>query len=188
MNLLSAARHQTDETYADHPADRSPCHGKGHLLRGRAALYSPAEGVVLAFPAYAGSLLAMLAFVAGSVTVSWADLDVAARLTFAGLMGLGLYMLWRANQARARLRRQDPGWCPKCLDDVGLTLISLFGGFVIAGAIDLGLRVGLVVAAAVSGVVVGAQAMQQVKSRLVATSGATRPARDLPGSPVRGGG
>lgn len=87
MNLLSAARHQTDETYADHPADRSPCHGKGHLLRGRAALYSPAEGVVLAFPAYAGSLLAMLAFVAGSVTVSWADLDVAARLTFAGLMG-----------------------------------------------------------------------------------------------------
>lgn len=33
------------------------------------------------FRAYAGSLLAMLAFVAGSVTVSWADLDVAARLT-----------------------------------------------------------------------------------------------------------
>ena len=130
----------------------------------------------------------MLAFVAGSVTVSWADLDLAARLTFAGLMGLGLYMLWRANRAGARLRRQDPGWWLKYLDEAGLTLISLFGGFVIAGAIDLGLPVGLVVVAAVSGVVVGAQAMQQVKRRLVAASGATRPARDLPGSPVRGGG
>lgn len=130
------------------------------------------------FRIYAGSLLAMLAFVAGSIAVSWTDLDVAARLTFAGLMGLGFYMLWRVGRASARLRRRDPDWRLKYLDDVGFTLISLFDGFVIVGAIDLGLSAWLVVLAAVSGVVAGVQAMKRVKSRL----GATRPAPDIPGS------
>jgi hypothetical protein len=41
--------------------------------------------------------------------------------------------------------RQGPAWQPKYMDDVGLTLISLFGGFVIVAAIDLGLPARLVV-------------------------------------------
>lgn len=120
------------------------------------------------FRVYAGSLLAMLAFVAGSIAVGWAGLDTTTRLIFTGLTGLGLYMVWRAGRAHTRLRRQDRGWRPKYLDDVGFTLISLFAGFVIVGAIDLGLPAWLVVLAAVGGVAAGIQAMKKVKTRLAA--------------------
>lgn len=126
------------------------------------------------FRVYAGSLLAMLAFVAGSIAVSWAGLDLTTRLIFTGLTGLGLYMLWRAGRAHTRLRRQDQGWRPKYADDVGFTLISLFDGFVIVGVIDLGMPVWLVVLAAVGGVVGGIQAMKTVKTRLVSQQPAAR--------------
>lgn len=120
------------------------------------------------FRVYLGSLAAMLAFVAGAIAVSWGGLGAGERLVFAGLSGLGLYMVWRAGRAHTRLRRQDRGWRPKYLDDVGFTLISLFAGFVIVGAIDLGLPVWLVVLAAVGGVTAGIQAMKKVKTRLAA--------------------
>ena len=107
------------------------------------------------FRVYAGSLLAMLAFVAG----------------------FALFLLWRAGRAHARLRRQDQGWRPKYLDDVGFTLISLFDGFVIVGAIDLGMPVWLVVLAAVGGVAAGVQAMKKVKTRLVAQPAAREPGK-----------
>src|SRR5215469_2563185 len=119
------------------------------------------------FRVYAGSLLAMLVFVAGAITVGWASLDATARVTFTGLAALGLYMVWRAGRARARLRHQHPGWQPGYLDDVGFTLIALFDGFVIVGAIDLGLQAWLVVLVAVAGVAAGIEAMKRVKARLV---------------------
>jgi hypothetical protein len=130
------------------------------------------------FRIYGGSLMAMLGFVAASIAVSWADLEVTTRLIFIGLGGLGLYMLWRAGRARARLRRQEPGWQPRYLDDVGFTLISLFEGFVIVGAIDLGLPAWLVVLAAVGGVAAGIQAIKRVKRRLLTTQpAAAEPAK-----------
>lgn len=125
------------------------------------------------FRIYAGSLVAMLGFVIGSIAYSWVGLDVTTRLIFTGLAGLGLYMVWRMSRAYVRLSRQDMGWQPKYLDHVGFTLISLFDGFVIVGAIDLGMPVWLVVLAAVTGVVIGIQAMTRVKTRLVARQPAT---------------
>jgi hypothetical protein len=120
------------------------------------------------FRIYAGSLVAMLGFVIGSIAYSWVDLDVATRLIFTGLVALGVYMVWRASRAYVRLTRQDLGWQPKYLDDIGFTLISLFDGFVIVGAIDLGMPVWLVVLAAVTGVAIGIKAVNRVKTRLVA--------------------
>ena len=83
------------------------------------------------FRVYAGSLMAMLGFVAAAIGVSWADLELTLRLFFSGQFGLGLYLAWRAYRARARLRRPVSGWRPRYLDDVGLTLISLLEGLVI---------------------------------------------------------
>jgi hypothetical protein len=120
------------------------------------------------FRVYAGSLLAMLGFVIGSIAYSWVGLSVTTRLIFTCLAGLGLYMVWRASRAYLRLRRQAAGWQPKYLDDIGFTLISLLDGFVIVGAIDLGMPVWPVVLAAVTGVVIGVQAMEWVKTKLVA--------------------
>jgi hypothetical protein len=58
------------------------------------------------FRVYAGSLVAMLGFVIGSIAYSWVGLDVATRLIFTGLVGLGLYMVWRSGSAYVKLSRQ----------------------------------------------------------------------------------
>jgi hypothetical protein len=55
------------------------------------------------FRVYAGSLVAMLGFVIGSIAYSWVGLDVATRLIFTGLVGLGLYMVWRSGSAYVKL-------------------------------------------------------------------------------------
>jgi hypothetical protein len=118
------------------------------------------------FRLYLGSLLAMLVFVALAIVVHWTRLDTTARLVFLGLLVLGLYMVWRAVDAGARLRRQGTGWRARYVDDIGFTLISLFDGFVIVSAIDLGAPVWLVLLIAVAGVAVGIQLMKRVKVRL----------------------
>jgi hypothetical protein len=118
------------------------------------------------FRLYLGSLLALLLFVAAAIGVDWAGLGLAARLTYLGLLGLGLYMLWRAVNAGTRLRRQGRGWRSGYVDDIGFTLISLFDGFVIVSAIDLHAPIWLVLVIAVGGVVAGIQAMKRVKTRL----------------------
>lgn len=118
------------------------------------------------FRGYAISLAALVVFMTAVIAVDWPRLDTAARLVYSGLLLLGLYMLWRAWRAGVRLRRHDPGWRPRYLDDIGFTLISLFDGFVIVSAIDLhapGWLVGLI---AVAGVVAGILAIRWLKARL----------------------
>lgn len=133
------------------------------------------------FRIYSGSLVAMLVFVLGAIAVTWADLSMASRLVFTGLTALGLYMLWRAARARARLERRDQGWRPGYLDDVGFTLISLFAGFVIVAAIDLQLPGWLVALIAVGGVAAGIYAMKQVKVRLVTGQPDSQTGKELGG-------
>lgn len=118
------------------------------------------------FRVYAGSLMALLGFVAAAIGVWWADLELTSRLVFSGLFGLGLYMAWRAFRAWSRLRRPVSGWRPRYLDDAGLTLISLFEGLVIVAAFDLGLSAWLVALIALGGVAGGIYAMNRVKARL----------------------
>jgi hypothetical protein len=118
------------------------------------------------FPVYRWSLVVMAAAVAAAVAANWVRFDAAARIVFGGLLVLAGYMLWRAWQAGRRLREQGTGWRPRYVDDVGFTLVSLFAGFVIVGAIDLGAPgwlVGLIAAAGIAG---GILALRQVKSRL----------------------
>jgi len=78
------------------------------------------------FQAYIVSLLAMWLFLLGAVAIDWLAISTATRLLYAGLLGLGVYMLWRGARARTRLRTQSEGWRPRYMDDVGFTLISLF--------------------------------------------------------------
>ena len=92
---------------AAYRAHRSPRWSRRGLLRRRGALHPAAGTRLVAFRVYAGSLMAMLGFVAAAIGVSWADLELTSRLVFSGLFGLGLYMAWRAYRARARLRRQS---------------------------------------------------------------------------------
>jgi hypothetical protein len=118
------------------------------------------------FCVYLASLGALLLFMAAAIAVDWAGLDAAARLTYAGLSALGLYMLWRAGHAGIRLRTHGHNWRPSYVDDIGFTLISLFDGFVIVSAIDMGAPGWLVALIAVAGVAAGVLAMRTVKARL----------------------
>jgi hypothetical protein len=137
------------------------CFGAGVLSLG---LQTATSG---RFRLYFWSLLAMLVFMAGAIAVRWVDVELSARSIFLGLGALGIYMAYRAGRAGTRLRRHDQDWRPRYLDDIGFTLISLFDGFVIVAAIDLGAPVWLVVLIAVAGVAGGVQAMKRVKTRLV---------------------
>jgi hypothetical protein len=126
-------------------------------------LRSPESG---RFRLYLGCLFALLLFMVAVVAVDWTGLDTTARLVYAGLVALGLYMVWRAVRASTRLSRHGDGWRSRYLDDVGFTLISLFDGFVIVSAIDLHAPGWLVAAIAVGGVVAGVLIMNRVKVRL----------------------
>ena len=119
------------------------------------------------FRGYLAALVALVVFMVAVVAVDWLDLDLASRLVYTGLIVLGGYMLWRAWQAQLELRVQSSRWRTKYLDHVGFTLISLFDGFVIVGAIDLHLPGWLVAVIAVAGVVVGIATIGRLKKRWI---------------------
>jgi hypothetical protein len=96
------------------------------------------------------------------IAIDWPHLDTSTRLVYSGLLLLDFYMLWRAWRALVRLRRQDPAWLSRYVDDIGFMLISLFDGFVIVLAIDLHAPGWLVALIAVAGIL----AIRRVKARL----------------------
>jgi uncharacterized membrane protein len=119
------------------------------------------------FNLFLGSLALMLVAVLLAIAADWPQLDVARRVVFSALGVFGLYMAWRAVQARETLRAQPEGWQLKYIDHVGFNLISLFAGFVIVAAIDLGLPGWLVVAIALLGIAGGILGVNIVKSKKI---------------------
>jgi hypothetical protein len=61
----------------------------------------------------------MWLFLMAAVVYDWRAISAGTRCLYIGLLGLGLYMLWRGARARMRLRTQDEGWRPRYMDDVG---------------------------------------------------------------------
>lgn len=83
------------------------------------------------------------------------------------MTALALYTGWRGWRALRALR--SPAVAPgDYIEDVGFTLITLFDGFVIIGALDLGSPVWLVVIVGVLGVLVGRLGIRRVKERAAA--------------------
>jgi hypothetical protein len=113
---------------------------------------------------YAWSVVALVVFVAGAIADHWAQLARVQRLSFVGLVGLGLYMIHRAMRASRARRLKQTGWREAFVADVGFTLISLFDGFVIVSAIDLGAPGWLVALSAVLGVVGGTRIIRLARS------------------------
>ncbi len=117
------------------------------------------------FDWYLWSLIALVVFMARAIAAHWQQLGGIERLTFSSLFILGLYTLQRANKARLVLEGRDEGWPIAFIDHEGFTLISLFDGFVIVSAIDLGAPGWLVAAVGVLGVVGGIRAIGNAKPR-----------------------
>lgn len=112
------------------------------------------------FRLHAVSVWIAVAALIAVVILDWEHLNTARRIAFPILGVLGLYMLWRTEQARRVLASRPPGWRASFLGHVGFVLISFFDGFCIVLAIDLRAPIWVVVLAAVFGVVVGVIAIK----------------------------
>ena len=154
----------------------------GHALAGVVSFSAGVLSLALTttrswrFHTYLTSLVAMVVFMIVAVAWDWADLDASATTIYLGLVGLGLFMVARAVGAAARLRHRDRNWRSRYLDGIGFTLISLFEGFVIVAAIDLGAPPWLVLLVAAAGVAVGIWAKNVAKHRIMGRTADASPA------------
>ena len=118
------------------------------------------------FTVYYGATAALLVFMILAVITDWQVLNVTQRVVFSGLIALGAYTFVRAEQARRALHDRPAGWRRRYVDHVGFTAISLFDGFAIIAAIDLGTPPVVVGVVAVFGVIAGIVTINTVKRRM----------------------
>ncbi len=123
------------------------------------------------FDLYLWPLVGLVVFLLLVIVVDWPQLSDTERIIFSGLVLLGLYMLYRANQAREALNQRPAGWQSRYIDHIGFTLTSLFEGFIIISGIDLGMEGWLVAVAAVLGLIVGRWAIERAKSSVQPVAG-----------------
>jgi len=107
------------------------------------------------FGLYWWPLVGLVVFLAGAMIVYWAEYSGTERIIFTGLLGLGIYMLYRALSANRLLRAQQNDWKHGYIEHIGFTLISLFEGFIIVTVLNAGGPGLLVALVAILGVLVG---------------------------------
>lgn len=143
-----------------------------HAIAGAAALI--AGGLMLGvrrtpspvmFMTYLTALCVMVGALLVAVAIDWTSLEIAARIVYSVLVALAGYMIYRALHALRLLRGISERVVPRYIDDVGFTLISLFDGFVIVGAIDLNAPMPVVVGLGIFGVIAGIAGVNIVKKR-----------------------
>lgn len=115
-------------------------------------------------PVYYVSLVTLVIFMIGAQASHWTEMSQGEQIIFPGLTILGLYMIYRAEHAR-RLLAAKTYSASTYMGDIGFTLISLFNGFVIVGAIDLGGPIWVVVLGAVAATLVGNKIIEAAKKR-----------------------
>ena len=117
------------------------------------------------FRYYLIALIAMIMFLAGAILAHVNRLDGTQRGIFLGLFVLSLYMLFRGLQARTVLFSQRDDQLGSYIHHIGFTLISLFEGFIIVAAIDLGAPGWLTAGVAVLGVIVGSRVLHRIQTQ-----------------------
>lgn len=115
------------------------------------------------FRAYFVALWVMVLLLVAVVGIDWRELPPVSRFTYGGLTLLALYTGFRGAQARRLLQERSVHWKGAYIGHVGFTLISLFDGFVVVGALDMNAPGWLVGAVGVLGVVVGVSAVNYYK-------------------------
>lgn len=118
------------------------------------------------FGVYSWTLVGMLIFLAGAMLVYWPEYSSIEQIIFPALLGLGLYMLYRAWSANRSLRSKQNNWKPGYIEDIGFTLISLFDGFIIIAILNAGGPGWLVAVLAVLAVLVGRWAVGLAQKRV----------------------
>ncbi len=107
-----------------------------------------------------------------AIAEAWATIGVATRVLFAAFAALGVYMVWRADQARQSQPSGSAGPSTAYVAHVGFTIVALFDAFIVILVLDIGAPGWLVVAAGVLIAVAGHFALRAVRERLVDTMAA----------------
>ena len=107
------------------------------------------------FSLYLWSLVGMVVLLIGAMLVYWNEYSDTERIIFPILLGLGMFMLYRAQNANRLLKVQQKDWKLGYIEHIGFTLISLFEGFVIVTFLNAGVPGWFVALLAILGVFVG---------------------------------
>lgn len=107
------------------------------------------------FGLYWWSLIGMVILLIGAMLVYWNEYSDTERIVFPILLGLGMFMLYRAYNASRLLKAQQNDWKLGYVEHIGFTLISLFEGFVIVTVLNAGGPGWLVALLAILGVLLG---------------------------------
>jgi hypothetical protein len=118
------------------------------------------------FLLYLVTLWLMVLFLIVAVALDWRTLDGATRALYAALTALAVYTGWRGWQARREREGRADGWRVRYVDDVGFTLITLFVGFVIISALDVGAPVWVGVGSGVVAILLGRRGIDWEKTRI----------------------
>lgn len=118
------------------------------------------------FALYFWSLVGLIVFLAGAMIAHWMHYSNPERIIFTGLFGLGIYMLYRAQNASRLLKSQQNNWKHSYIDHIGFTLISLFEGFIIVTVLSAGGPGWLVAILAILGVLIGRWAIDLAQRRV----------------------
>ena len=157
--------------------DTSSIHNTFILFHAAAATLAFVAGLLLIFSTkyfssrglfylYLWSLIAMALLLAGAIAAYWSNYSDVERIVFPGLLGLSLFMLFRAWGAGIVFATQQTNWKLGYVEHIGFTLISLFEGFIIVGGLDLGLPGWLVAIVAVLGLLAGRWLIGSAKQRV----------------------
>ncbi len=122
------------------------------------------------FGTYLWSLVVMEAFLVLAIAAEWSVTDVIGRVLFAAFALLGLFMVWRADQARRIGPGGSAGPSANYVAHVGFTLVALFDAFIVILVLDAGAPVWLVATAGVLIAVIGHFALRAVHERLVGST------------------
>ncbi len=145
-----------------------------HAVAGGIALLAGcvAIGRRTLFRTYLWSVVAMEVFLVLAIAEAWATIGVATRVLFAAFAALGVYMVWRADQARQSQPSGSAGPSTAYVAHVGFTIVALFDAFIVILVLDIGAPGWLVAAAGVLIAVAGHFALRAVRERLVDTMAA----------------
>ncbi len=130
--------------------------GAVSFVAGCLLIFSTGQGVNRPlFGLYAGFLAVLVGSLLGAMIVNWMVYGVAERVIFSGLLGLGVYMLYRAWRAHLARETRSPHARHDYIEHIGFTVISLFEGFIILTVLRMSDSGWLVALFAILGVVAG---------------------------------
>jgi len=118
------------------------------------------------FNLYLWTLLAAILLLAGAIIVYWKEYSDVERIIFPGLLGLGLFMLFRAWGAGLVFATQQNNWKLGYVEHIGFTLVSLFEGFIIVSGLNAGIPRWLVALVAIVGLLASRWLISLAKHRV----------------------